>query len=150
MVGDLGSAKIHDLGEVDLVAAVGVRSGVFPHQGLAIEVIAAGAVPAYEVVGAVVGSALEERPDLLSTGEHAALLVEDSCDQRRLEDRVGRVRLQQPVDVVGAGPPVPFVMDERRVVVAGGSGARVCVHTRDAMPATLRCWSKCACVMLDR
>ncbi len=76
MVGDLGSAKIHDLGEVDLVAAVGVRSGVFPHQGLAIEVIAAGAVPAHEVVGAVVGSALEERPDLLSTGEHAALLVD--------------------------------------------------------------------------
>lgn len=58
MVRDLGSAQVHDLGEVDLVAAVEVRPGVFPHQGLAVEVVPPGAIPADEVVGAVVGAAL--------------------------------------------------------------------------------------------
>jgi hypothetical protein len=70
VVGDLGSAEVHDLGEVDLVTAVGVRAGVLPHQGVAVEVIAAGAMPAHEVVGAVVGAALEERPDLLGRSGH--------------------------------------------------------------------------------
>jgi len=69
---------------------------------MSIEVVSAGAIPAHEVVGPVVGAALEERPDLLPTGQDTASPVQDSRDQRRLQDRIGGDQLQQGIDVVGA------------------------------------------------
>src|SRR5665811_1463489 len=107
MVGYLRVAKVHNLGKVDLLARRG-RPGILPHQSLAIEVVAAGALPAHELVGAVVGSALEERLDLLSAGEHAARLVQEPRDQRRLQGRIGQVQLERSVNGMGAGPPVSY------------------------------------------
>lgn len=78
--------------ELDIWAAVGVRAGVLRDQSLAIEVVPAGATPAHEVAGAVVGTALEERPDLVSAGDHTILLFENSRDQRRFKDRAASCR----------------------------------------------------------
>ncbi len=107
-----------------------MRAGVLPHQGVAIEVVAAGAIPAHQVVGAVVGAALEERPDLFPAGQDTAALVHDPRDQRRLQDRIGGVQLQEGV--------------------AGGPSEGVCIHEPDRRSVTFRWQTKCVCLMMGR
>lgn len=150
VVGDLGSAQAHNLGEVNLVTVVGVCPGLLPHQGLAVEVVAAGAMPANQAVGPVVGSALKERPDLLPAGEY-------SVAWSRIRGISGLFRTASGVYRTSSAS-----MSWARVRAShswwmNAASASVAVEVVrfvsmdfEPMPITLRPRTKRSCLMLDR
>ena len=79
--------EVHDFDQVHLVPGRRV-SRVLPNQGLTVEEVATGAVPAHELVGATVGPAPGKGADLVVTGQNPTLLVKDPRDQWRLQNRV--------------------------------------------------------------
>ena len=118
MMCDLSVFDVHDLDEVDLISDGGL-AGILPSQDPAVGQEQARSVPSQEVVGSPPQTFIEEMFDLRPPTQHALrLVVQNRRDERRLEDCIIGVKVDEPVCLARYGKFMPLFVDSSAIAFA--------------------------------